>query len=80
MTGRGCGPLKGTAARVLLGMAYRGVLYDLISNVGKLELAYVHIKGWITKPDVHALLDSPGDDVCLPTHYGEIVHTDDHSC
>ena len=57
-------------------MEGRGVLQDLIPNVGQLELAYVPIKGCIIDPDVHLLLDGPGDLVHLPTHYREIVHTD----
>ena len=62
--------------KVLLEMEQRGVLQDLIQNAGYLELVYVPFKGWIIDPDVHGLLDSPGNTVCLPTHYREIVHTD----
>ena len=36
----------------------------------------VPIKGWIMNPDVHGIFDGPGSTVCLPTHYGKIVHTD----
>ena len=42
----------------------------------QLELAFVPIREWIIDPNVHGLLDGPGDDVCLPTHYVENVHTD----
>ena len=61
-------------AKVLLEMEARGVLQDLIPNVGQLECAYVPIKEWITDADVHGLLGGPGNTVCLPIHYGEIVH------
>ena len=55
-------------AKVLLEMEGRGVLQDLIQNVGQLELTYVPIIGQIIDPDVHSLLDGPGTTVCsLPT-------------
>ena len=57
-------------------MEGRGVLQDLIPDMGQLELACVSIKGWIIYAEVHGLLDGPGNTVCLPTHYGEIVHSD----
>ena len=57
-------------------MEDRHVLQDLIPDVGQLELAYVPIKRWIIDPDVHSLLYSPFNIVCLPTNYGKIVHTD----
>ena len=56
-------------------MKGKGVLQDLIPNVGQLELAYVPIKGWITDPDVHGFLNGPGNTVRLPSYYGEIVHS-----
>ena len=61
---------------MLFGMEGRGVLQVLIPYLWQLELAYVTIKGWIIDPDVHSLLDGHGDVLCLPTHYGEIDHTD----
>ena len=63
-------------SKVLLKMEGRGVLQDLIPDVGQLELGYVPIEQWIIDPEVHDLLDGPGNTVHLPTHYGEIVHTD----
>ena len=57
-------------------MESKNVLQDIISDEGKLELAYVPIKGWIIDPDVHGLLDGHGNTVHLP-HYREMVHTDD---
>ena len=54
----------------------RGVLQDLIPDVGQLELAYAPIKGWSIDPDVYGLLDDPGNALYIPTHYGETVHTD----
>ena len=42
------------------GTAYdggQGVLWNLIPDVGHLELAYVLIKGWIIDPEVNGLLD-----------------------
>ena len=62
---------------VLLDMEGRGVLQDLIQDVGKLELVYVCIEGWITDPDVHSLLVGPHNTVCLLIHYGNIIHTDE---
>ena len=32
--------------------------------------------GWIIDSNVHGLLDDLGDVVHLPTHYGDIVHSD----
>ena len=49
-------------------------MQDLIPNVSFLELVYILVKGWIIEPDVHSLLDGPGEAVHLSTHYGEIVH------
>ena len=43
--------------------------------MGQLELTYVSVMGWIIDPDVYGLLDGHGDIACLPTHYGEIAHT-----
>ena len=43
---------------------------------GHWNLPMYSIEGWVIDPDVHGLLDGPGNTVCLPTHYGEIVHTD----
>ena len=63
------------ATKVLLEMEGRGVYQDLIPNAGLLELTYVPINRWIIDPDMHDLLDGPGDVVCLPTHCGEIVQT-----
>ena len=63
-------------AKVLLQMEGRDVLQDLIPDVGQLKLAYVPIKEWIIDPTVQGLLFSPGNNVHLPIHYGEIVHTD----
>ena len=71
-----CGPFLGAAVKVLLEMEGRDVLQDLIPNVGQLELVYLPLKRWIIDPDVCGLLDGPGDALCLPTHYGEIVATD----
>ena len=45
-----------------------GALQDLIPYVEQLELVYVPIKGWIIGPDVHGLLDGPGNIIAsLPT-------------
>ena len=66
----------GAAVNALLELKGRGVLQDLTSNVGQSELVYFPIKGLFIDPDVHGLLYGPGDIVCLPTHYGEIAHTD----
>ena len=33
-------------------------------------------EGMVSDPDVHGLFDGPGNSVHLPTHNGEIVHTD----
>ena len=63
------------AAQVVLKMEGRGVLQDLIPDVGQLELAHVPIGGCILDPDVHGLHGS-GSTLCFPTHYVEIVHTD----
>ena len=54
----------------------RGVEQDLIPYVGQLELASVPVKGWIIDPDVLGFLYGPCYVVCLPTHYGEVAHTD----
>ena len=54
----------------------RGIKWDLIPYVGQLELANVPIVGWIIDPNVCSLLDGPCDFVYLPTHYGDVVHTD----
>ena len=59
-----------------LRMEGRVVLQDIISDVRQLELAYVPVKGWIIDPEVHGILDGPDNTVCLPTHYGETVHSD----
>ena len=44
--------------------------------MGQVELANVPIKGWSIDPDVHGLLGGFSGVVHIPTHYGEIVHTD----
>ena len=49
-------------------MEGRGVLQDLIPDVGELELATVPAKGWIIYPDVLGLLDGPGNTLYLPTN------------
>ena len=54
-------PIVGWQQQVLLKMEGRGVLQDLIPNVGQLELAYVPIMGWIIDPDVQGFLDGPGN-------------------
>ena len=64
------------AVKVLLEMEGRGILQDLIPDFEQWELSYVLIKEWIIDPDAQALHDGTGDVVCLPTNYGEIVHTD----
>ena len=46
------------SSKVLLRMKGRGVLQDLIPDVGQLELAYVPIKGCIIDPYVHGILDA----------------------
>ena len=76
MAGRGRDPSSRTAAKVLFGIEGRGVLQGLIPNGRQLELAFVPIREWIIELDIHGLLDGHGDDVCLPTHYVENVHTD----
>ena len=43
--------------------------------MGQLEWANVPVKEWIIDPDVLGHLGVPSDGVCLPAHYGEIVHT-----
>ena len=65
-----------SSSKVLLKMEDRGVLQDLIPDVGQLELACVPIKGWIIGPNVHILLCGPGNNVCLHTHYEKIVNND----
>ena len=75
MTGRRCGPLSETAVKALPKMEGGVVLHDLIPNVRQLYIAYVPLKGWLIDPDVHGLLDAPGNVVYLPTHSGEIAHT-----
>ena len=57
-------------------MENRGILQDIIPNVRQLELAYFPIKEWIIDSDVCGLPDGYGNTMHLPTHYGEIVHTD----
>ena len=64
------------AARHCLRWRAGGILEDFIPDVGQLELAYLPIMEWIIDPDVHGLLDHPGNTVYLPTHYGATVHTD----
>ena len=57
-------------------MEGRGIKHDLISCVGQLELANIPIEGSIIEPDEQGIHDGSCDLVCLPTHYGENVHTD----
>ena len=57
-------------------MEGRGVLLDLIKNVGQLELADVPVERWIIYPDVCGLLDGPDDVLHLPTHFEKLVHAD----
>ena len=52
--------------RGLLKMEGKGVLQNLIPNVGHLEIAYILFKGWIIGPDVHGLLDGSGNTVSPP--------------
>ena len=66
----------GAAGKVLLEMEGRGVLQNLIANVGQLEIVYIPVKGWIIDPDVHGYFDGTSDIVHLPTLYGEIVYTE----
>ena len=53
---------------------------DPIPYAGELEFVSASIEGWVIDPEVHGLLDSPCDVVCLPTHCGEVVHTGVMAC
>ena len=44
--------------------------------MGQLELYNVPLKGWIINPCIHGPLYGPCNFVCLPTGYGEVIHTD----
>ena len=65
----------GEGEKMLLEMESRDVKQDLIPNERQLEFPNVPVKGWIIDPDVHGFLGSHNGVVCLPAHYGEIVHT-----
>ena len=56
-------------------MECRGVLQDLIPDVGKLEFAWGPVEGWITDPGEHSLLDNPTSAMSIPSHYVKIVYT-----
>ena len=44
--------------------------------MGQFEITSFNVKEWIFDPYVNSLLDGPSGVVCLPDHYGEIIHTD----
>ena len=46
----GCGPLWKSRSKVSLKMEGRGILQDLIPDMGHLEFGYVSVKGWIIDP------------------------------
>ena len=62
--------------RILPEVAGRGVLQDLIPDMGQLEFAQIAIEGWVINPYEHGILDGSGNAMCLPTHNGEIFNTD----
>ena len=64
----------------LLEVEIRDIEQDLIPYVRQLVLADVPIEGWIIDSDVHGLLDSSCDVVCLPTHNGEVVNPGMMTC
>ena len=57
-------------------MEGRGVVQDLIPNVGQPEFAQVPVESWIIDADEHCLLDGTGNALCLPAHNGKTVHID----
>ena len=71
-----CGPIAGRHWECVTSDGGKGVEQDLIPYVGQLELSSVPVKGWVIDPDVYGLLYGPCNVVCLPTHHGEVVHTD----
>ena len=46
-------------------MEGRGVVQDLIPDMGQLVFAKVPVEGWIIDPDEHSLLDGPCNAVHL---------------
>ena len=70
-----CGLSDGQLSEGLFKVEGRGIKQDLIQDVRRLELTNVRIEGRIIGPDIHDLLDGPFEVICLPTHYGEVVHT-----
>ena len=70
----GCGSTVGAGEKMLLGG--QGCTVGSHPKCWQLEFANVPVKEWIINPSVHGLLDGPSDVVCLPVHYGEIVHSD----
>ena len=55
-------------------MEGRGIKQDLIPYVRQQEFANVPIEGWVIDTNLHGFFDGSCDAVCLPTHYGEVVH------
>ena len=71
----GVGPLW-SGSRTLPLMGSRGVLLDLILDLGQLTFSQVPIEGWIIDPHGYGLPDVPGNVACFPNHYGKTVHID----
>ena len=71
----GLGPLSSGGGR-LPKMEGRGVLQDLIPDVGQLVLPEIPVEGSVIDSYEHGLLDGPDNPRCFPVSSGETVHTD----
>ena len=55
----------------LLELENRSGFQNLIPDVGKQELAYIPVEGWIIDPYEHGFHDGPGNAMCLLAHSGK---------
>ena len=73
-------PIEESSASGLAEVEGRGVLQDLIPDVGSCYFSRFLLRGWVIDTDQLGFPHGPGDSVCFPAYSGEAVHVDGVFC